>query len=134
MVAPMSDLSVLAVGLAGLAAFVSSGAYYAVFGEQLARVSATGATDSRMPPWKLAVEVMRTLVVAAAVAGLAAVGNVNTWAEGLLLGFVLWVGFPLMLWIGAIVHEGTPMSLAVIHGGDWLVKLLLIGLIVGALQ
>ena len=51
-------------------------------------------------------------------------------AAGLVLGAALFVGFPLVLWVGAIVHEGTPVRKAVLHGGDWLVKLLAIGAIV----
>ena len=47
-----------------------------------------------------------------------------------MLGLALWIGFPLVLWIGAVIHESTPVRLAVIHGGDWLVKLLLVGVIV----
>jgi hypothetical protein len=46
----------------------------------------------------------------------------------------LWVGFPLVLWVGAVVHERTPLKLAAIHGGDWLIKLLAIGVIVAAIQ
>ena len=51
-------------------------------------------------------------------------------AAGLLLGLVLWIGFPLVLWIGAVIHEATPVGLAAVHAGDWLVKLLLVGAIV----
>jgi hypothetical protein len=43
----------------------------------------------------------------------------------------LWVGFPLVLWVGAVVHEDTPVRLAAIHEGDWLVKLLVITLLIG---
>jgi Protein of unknown function (DUF1761) len=130
----MSDFSILAVLVAGVAAFVLSGAYYATFGQQLAAASDPATTESRMPPWKLAVELLRSLIVATVVAGLASRGDINEWPGGLLLGFVLWVGFPVVLWIGAIIHENTPLRLAVIHGGDWLGKLLVIGVIVSAWQ
>jgi len=118
-------VSVLA---AAAAAFVSGGAYYAVFGAKL-----PGAGEA-MPPWKLAVELLRCLILAAVVAGLAARGDVDTWSGGILLGLALWIGFPLVLWIGAVIHESTPVRLAVIHGGDWLVKLLLVGTIVAILE
>ena len=83
-----------------------------------------------MPPWKLAVELLRCLILATVVAGLAAQGEIDEWAGGLVLGLALWIGFPLVLWIGAVIHERTPVRLAMIHGGDWLVKLLLVGVIV----
>jgi len=120
----MPEVELLAVLAATAAAFVSGGAYYAVLGAQL-----PGA-DEQMPPWKLAVEVLRCLILATVVAGLASQGEIDEWAGGLVLGLALWIGFPLVLWIGAVIHESTPVRLAAVHGGDWLVKLLLIGVIV----
>ena len=113
----------MSVLVATVAAFVAGGAYYSV-------VPITGGD---MPPWKLAVELGRCLVLAAVVAGLAANGDVDTWTGGLLLGLVLWTGFPFVLWVGAVIHENTPIRLAVIHGGDWLLKLLLVGTVVAIL-
>jgi len=129
-----SNLDLVAVLAATLAAFVSGGAYYALLGERLAKVSpAAAAAPDSMPPWMLAVELARCLVLAAVVGGIAARGDIDTPAGGLALGLALWVGFPLVLWTGAIMHERTPVALAAIHAGDWLAKLLLIGLILGVL-
>lgn len=64
------------------------------------------------------------------IAGLAAEIGTDSWPAGLALGGALWVGFPLMLWAGAILHERTPRKLAAIHAGDWLSKLLVVGVIV----
>jgi hypothetical protein len=52
----------------------------------------------------------------------------------LLLGLALWVGFPLVLWVGAVIHENVPPKLAVLHAGDWLLKLLAVSTLVSALQ
>jgi Protein of unknown function (DUF1761) len=68
------------------------------------------------------------------VAGLAAEGEIDEWTGGLLLGLTLWVGFPFVLWVGAVIHEKTPGKLAVIHAGDWLVKLLVVAVIVSVWQ
>jgi hypothetical protein len=121
----MPDVGLLAVLAAAIAAFVSGGAYYAV---------ALPAGDAEMPPWKYAAELARCLVLAAVVAGLAAEGGIDGWLGGAGLGLALWVGFPLVLWSGAMLHEATPLRLAAIHAGDWLAKLLLIGVIVSVLQ
>ncbi len=129
----MPDVDLLAVLAAAAAAFAAAGTYYAVFGDQLAELS-DAAAEQPTPPWKLAVELLRCLIVAAVVAGLAAQGEIDEWSGGLLLGLALWIGFPFVLWTGAMIHENTPWKLAVIHAGDWLVKLLLVAVIVTVWQ
>jgi Protein of unknown function (DUF1761) len=130
----MPDVELLAVLVAGVGAFAVGGVYYAVLGEQLATVSEAAAAAEPPPPWTYAVELLRGLIVAAVVAGLASQGEIDEWAGGLFLGLALWVGFPLMLWAGAVIHENTPVKLAAIHAGDWLGKLLLVGVIVSVWQ
>ena len=130
----MPDLDLVVVLVATVALFVLGAGYYAVLGDQLARVSQAAAAGSQMPPWAIGVELGRCLVLAAVVAGVAAEADVDGWAGGLLVGLALWVGFPFVLWTGAVVHERTPPALAAIHAGDWLVKLLAVGVIVGAWQ
>jgi hypothetical protein len=130
----MPDVAPLAVLVATVVAVVSGAVYYAVLGGRLAEVSQAAAGGERPPAWKLGVEVLRCLILAAVVAGLASQGDVDEWVGGLLLGVVLWVGFPFVLWVGAMIHENTPWKLAAIHGGDWLVKLPVVGLIVSVWQ
>jgi Protein of unknown function (DUF1761) len=128
----MPDVDVLAVLVATAAAFVLGATYYAALGNQLAQVSEAAAAAAQPAPWEIAVEVVRCLALAAVVAGLASQGDIDEWTGGILLGLALWIGFPLVLWTGAIVHERTPWKLAAIHAGDWLVKLLAVGVIVSA--
>lgn len=130
----MPDIEILAVLVATVAAFIFSGGYYALMGDRLAAVSSAAASGETQSPWTLAVEVLRSLVLATVVAGLAAQGEIDAIGEGVLLGLALWIGFPLVLWVGAIVHEKTPWRLAAIHAGDWLLKLLVVGAIVAGLQ
>ena len=130
----MPEIEVLPVLIATVAAFVIGGTYYAVFGGRLAEVGEAAAANEQMPPWTLAVEFLRCLVLALVVAGLASQGQVDELAGGLLLGLALWIGFPLVLFTGAVIHESTPWSLAALHVGDWLVKLLAVGMIVSAWQ
>lgn len=124
----MPDLDLLAVLCAAVLAFVLSGVYYGVLG--------TGPIDPdapALPGWLLpAVELPRNLVLATVVAGLAAEMAVGSVVGGLLLGVVLWVGFPLVLWTGAVAHEGTPRRAAARHAGDWLLKLVAVAVVVAA--
>jgi hypothetical protein len=71
-------------------------------------------------------------VLVCVVAWLASEAGIDDLAGGLALGAALFAGFPLVLWVGAVVHEKTPVGKAVLHAGDWLVKLLAIGAIVSA--
>jgi len=130
---------VVLVPITTVAALVLGAVYYAVFGGQLAvagtnSVESAAAASAKTSPWTFGVEIVRCFVLAGVVTGLAVQGKVDTWTNGLMLGLVLWIGFPAVLWIGAIVHEKSPWRLAAIHAGDWLVKLLVLGTIVGVLR
>lgn len=126
----MSQLNYWAVAVAAIAGFVPAFAYYAVLGGRLA--AAGGAvTDERPPAWIPLFELVKHLVLAAVTAGLVAAMDV-TWVGALLVGLVLWVGFPVVLLAGSVVHENVPWRVAAIHAGDWLAKLVIIAVIVGA--
>jgi Protein of unknown function (DUF1761) len=130
----MVDVNYLAIAVAVVAAFVQSSAWYAVLGEQLleARGAPAGAAvETRPPAWKIAVELVRSLVVATVLAWLTAQLGVVSWSDALRLGMIAWIGFPAVLLAGSVLWEDVPVKLAVIHAGDWLVKLLLISVIVG---
>jgi len=120
----VADVSVPAVLVATVVAFLLSGIYYGVLGT-------TGGRD--LPGWVVpAVELPRNLVLSAVVGGLAAAATVESLGASLLLGLALWVGFPLVLWAGAVAHEGTPVRDAALHAGDWLVKLVAVSALVAA--
>ncbi|OLF11321.1 DUF1761 domain-containing protein [Actinophytocola xanthii] len=125
----MPELPWLAVLVGTAAAFVIGGGYYAV----LATARTEDADLGTSSPLILLVELLRCLLLASAVTGLVAATDTATWWGGLLLGLALWVGFPLVLLLGAVVHERTPVRLAALHGGDWLLKLLVLGAMGGAL-
>ena len=122
----MSVLAVLAVLVAAVAAFVLSGAYYGALGARLARLSPAYAGPGRPPALTAAVEVVRNLVLAAVVAGLADGLDTAGVGPALLLALALWVAFPVILLTGSVYHERVPARLAAIHGGDWALKLLVI--------
>ncbi|MGH3112080.1 MAG: hypothetical protein ACRDOP_01270, partial [Gaiellaceae bacterium] len=71
----MPDVELLAVLVATMAAFVLSWIYYVVLGEQLAGVSEAAAAGEPPAPWKVAVELLRSLILATVVAGLAVRGE-----------------------------------------------------------
>jgi len=125
----MADVNLMALLTATITTFVLGGVYYGLLGERVAQLSSAAAASEAMPPWKILVELSRCLVLASAVAFLVSQADLDQWTDGLILGVVLWIGFPLVLWTGAIIHEDTPWKLGAIHAGDWLIKLVATGLI-----
>lgn len=126
----MPDLKVLAIVLATVVAFAVSGGYYAALGARLARLSPVYAEPAGSAVAPVALELVRSLVVAVAVAALAEGLGLDGAAQALLLGLALWVAFPVVLLLGSVLHERVPPLLAAIHCGDWLLKLAAVATIV----
>jgi hypothetical protein len=118
-----------AVVAAAVAAFVAAALYYTVFSKQLSQLSTSEV--SRSPVATMLVELARSLVLAAVVAGLSARLGIVSWSGAVLFALVVWIGFPVLLLAGSVFHENVPWRLAALHAGDWLVKLLVIAVIVG---
>lgn len=125
---------VRAVGLAAGAAVAASAAWYAAFGKRLARLDGAYAEGSPTPAWVMPVELARSTAVAAAVAALSHRTRAHGPVGAAKLGLGLWGAFPVVLLTGSVVHEKVPWQQAAIHGGDWLVKLLLISTLVTPLR
>jgi hypothetical protein len=123
----------LAVVVAAVAAFVASFVLYAVFGNAIMELRGTdpAAADAGTPAWAMLFVVVQSLVVAAVLAYFVARLGVAGWRGAVRLGVLIWV-FPAAILLGSVVHEGVPLTLAAIHAGDWLVKLLLMAAILGA--
>ena len=119
----MPDVDLIAVLVSTVVLFVIGSAYYAL-------LTKPSDAPEQPAPWKLGIEVLRCLILATVVAGLAAQGEIDDWSGGLALGLALWIGFPLVLWTGAIIWENTPGRQAALHGGDWLAKLVVVGVLV----
>jgi hypothetical protein len=132
----MADISALnpaAIVAAGMASFVASGVWYAVLNAPLTRLQRQwrGTAAAVESKWAFAGFAGAQLVLAAVVAYLFASVGVTGLDEALPLAALLWLGFCLTQWVGSILGEGVPARLAAIHGGDWLLHLLIIGAIVG---
>lgn len=127
----MNDLNLVAIVVSAIVVFVVSTVYYIAFSNQMAQLNPVYADSATTPaPWKVAVELARSLIVALVVAKLAQLLDVTDAAGAIQLGASLWVGFPVVLWTGAVMWEKVPSKLAAIHAGDWLLKLSVIALIV----
>ena len=127
----MIHLNYLAISAAATAAFVFAAAYYIALSGQRAKVSpAAAAAGPRPRAWLMALELVKSLVVALVVAGLVSLLGITDWTGAVKLGLALWIAFPVVLLIGPVTQENVPWRLAAIHAGDWFAKLLIIAVIV----
>jgi Protein of unknown function (DUF1761) len=118
----------IAVGIliATPAAFIVSAAYYSA----IPQTTGSQAAPQRTVAATILVELARNLIVAMLIAGLLTAADWSGLADGVLLGLALWA-VPVVLLAGAVFHEGAPTSRAALHGIDWLIKLVIVGAIVG---
>jgi hypothetical protein len=127
----MTDLNYLAIIVAAVAVFVVSAMYYIAFTSRLRRLSPAYANaGAAPPPLVIVAEILRSLVVGVVVAGLVSLLGITDVAGATQLALGLWIGFPVVLLTGSVIHEKVPPMLAAIHAGDWLLKLLVISIIV----
>ncbi len=123
-------LNYLAIIVAAIAVFVFAAGYYIVLARQRATLSPAAAARSRPPAWLMGLELLKSLVVAAVVAGLVALAGIADVGGALKLALALWVAFPVVLLVGSVTQENVPWKLGAIHSGDWLAKLVIITVIV----
>jgi hypothetical protein len=122
------SMNFLAIVMAAGAAFVASLVWYTVFGKAMMELSRAAGTGALV--WTMLFVVAQSLIVALMVAYFVSRLGITGFASAASLGALLWI-FPAAILLGSVVHEGVPLALAAIHAGDWLVKLLLIGVVVG---
>jgi hypothetical protein len=123
---------IIGIAVATVVAFVASSVYYSVATPVERRALGAAALDrGAVVPWKVALELVRTVVVAGAVAWLAAQAGHQDVRSTLLLAVVLWVALPVVLLTGSIMWERVAPVTAAMHAGDWLLKLLIVAVAVG---
>ncbi len=126
----MSNVNYWAVVVSVVVVFILTSVYYSVLSKQLATFTSADP-NAAMPVWKIPLELFRSLVVAYVLAWLfALVGGLGV-LKAVSVALLLWVGFPVVLLTGSMLHESVPWQLATLHGGDWLIKLVVIAVILG---
>ncbi len=125
----------LGIAVASFAAFVVSSVYYSLLTPLEQRALGERALDRGRPgPGKVVAELARTALVAAVFAWVAGRTDLLHLPGALLLAVVLWVGFPVVLLTGSVIWEKVSPVTAAMHAGDWLLKLLLVGAVLGVLN
>jgi hypothetical protein len=130
----MPKLNYWAVIVAAVVAFVGSSVWYVVFGNELAKVSPVFAELQAQKPaaWRVLAVFSGSLVLSFVVAYLIGLKEDVTWMSAVGIGCLLWLGLSAVQWVSSMVWEKVPLTMAAIHAGDWLMKLVVISAIVGA--
>jgi ABC-type glucose/galactose transport system permease subunit len=124
--------STISVAIAAISVFVLSSVWYTALTPLEARALGPAAINRGRPsPLKALLELLRSILVGAVIAGVARAAHVHTVCGAVLLGLVLWTGFPLVLLTGSMMWDKVPTPTALLHAGDWLLKLVAISAIVG---
>ena len=123
-----------AVIVAAVAAFAGSSVWYVVFGGELAKVSPAFAELQAQKPaaWRMLAVFAGSLVLSFVVAYVIGLKADVTWIGAVGIGCLLWLGLSAVQWVSSMVWEKVPLTMAAIHAGDWLMKLVVISAIVGA--
>jgi hypothetical protein len=121
---------VLPVAVSGLAAFLASVAWYSppLFGDLLQSLDPTPPP----PSWAMLIAPLREVAASYVIAQLIVRLRWFTWRSALVLGGGLWLAFHAVMMAGAALFSGMPWTVAAIHAGDWLMKLLLMSLALSA--
>src|SRR5262245_20340511 len=121
----MLKMNYMAVVAAAIAAFVGSSVWYAMFGKALAKASPVFAELQAQKPaaWRLLAVFGGSLVLSFVVAYVVGLRENVTWVGAVGIGLLLWLGLSAVQWLSSIVWEKVPFTLAAIHAGDWLPKL-----------
>lgn len=122
----MNNKRIFGVVLAVICAFAASSLWYSpvLFGRQFFELS--GVAASSQPAFgKIAGEIVRSAILASAIFWLLARLQFSRFRSVIVFAAVLWIGFPVILLTGSVLWQNVPPELALIHSGDWLVKILL---------
>jgi hypothetical protein len=133
----MRGINPWAIIVAVIVTFMGSAVWYILLSHQYFELRGIDPNDSAataMPAWQILVLLVRHLVLAIVLAYLIIRLGIVGWKSALQLGFLLWIGFPVVLLAGAVANDNVPLALAAIHAGDWLVKLLVMAVILGVWQ
>src|SRR5215469_6139371 len=103
----MSRVNPVAALVAAAAAFVMSGLYYSppLLGDVWRAVDPL-ASASTFAPWKLLIEIPRTLGVTYVMARLLTPLGGHDVRSAVRLALWIWFGFSALMWVGAVTWEG----------------------------
>jgi hypothetical protein len=118
-----------AVVATGLTAFFLSIIWYSpvLFGEIWERYR--HAPNPDIPTWTMVFAPLRELLAAVVLGKLIVRLNLTDWKNTAQLMLLLWLAFHAVGMTGAVLWDNMQWQLGAVHAGDWLMKMLFIGIV-----
>lgn len=133
----MDTTTILTILVAGVVGGVVTPLWYIALRDvhrQLVPAGGPEIVDFRTAPTSSKViDAARGFLVAAVLVALVQQTNSSGVANSMGLGLLLWAGFPVVLLIAPVIWGGQSWRLSALHAGDWLIKLLAMTAVIGAL-
>ena len=90
---------------------------------------AAAMTGAKMPMGRMLVELIRCFVLSLVLVRLVDLVHITSVLIAVHFSGLMWLGFPVVLLVGSVIWENVPKKVALIHSGDWLVKMVVIPII-----
>lgn len=124
------QVNYIAIAVGAILTVTFSALYYFALNKQVVPLRAAKASKkddvrTTMTLNKFLVEFVRMFVLGLVLAYAVSLLGIVELNQAAVLALWLWLGFPVVLFVGIVVHEHFPGRLAAIHAGDWLAKLLI---------
>lgn len=130
-----AGMNYLAVLVAAVVAFVIGAVYYGALGKPWMRAARIKPEEAKMSPMLFIVSFAAELVMAVMLAGV--VGHLGpgqvTIGNGVVTGFFVWLGFVATTLAVNHRYQDFGWDLTLIDGGHWLLVLLAMGAVIGAM-
>lgn len=118
-----SKISYTAVIITGFVAFGLSLFYYSPFLFGHIWMAFRDVPVNPLPGWTFAFAPLREIITAFLLAHLILRLRITNWKSAVGLGLGLWFAFYFVQLTGAVLWDNKPWQLGMVHGGDWLMKM-----------
>lgn len=126
----MTRTQAIGIALGVVCAFVASSLWYSplLFGRRFLELSGV-ITAAKPTGIMITGEILRNLLLGLVIVWLLAQRQPIKLKSVLVFAMILWLGFPVTLLSGSVMWQNVPLELALVHSGDWLIKILLMTVI-----
>lgn len=130
----MIHVNYLAIIVGTVLAVAFSALYYFLLNKQVVAYRAAwrgknSEVQTTISINRFLIEFVRTFVLGLVIANAISLLNLLALNQAALFAIWLWIGFPVVLLTGLVIHERMSAQLVAIHAGDWLVKILLFSIL-----